>query len=112
MTRKQLRSIIKSELRRWHIDGEFTDEELNDRLNIAKDELSDDVGGFPGYAYGTTTSGVSRYQLPSQLMSYDRVEFNGKQLDRVRTDAIEAFSIPGAGSISWTVTNDTAYDNS
>ena len=84
-----------------------SEEILLTEINIAKDDFSNDVGGFPGYAYGTTTAGTERYQIPSQLMRLDRIEYSDKMLDRIYTDALEKFTVPTSGSITWTITNET-----
>jgi hypothetical protein len=108
MTRKEIRSYVISELRRLGIPQNFTDEDINIRINHAMDELAEDVGGFRGLASQTTVVNTERYKLPSELIGLDRVEFNGEVIDKVRTDAMKVFTTTAAGG-SWTVSKDTGY---
>lgn len=108
MTRKAIRSLIVSAMRRYDAAMMYTSDELNDRINFAMDELAEDVGGFRGVATQTTVVGTERYKLPSELISLNRVEFDGEVIDRVRTDAIKVFTVTASGG-SWVVSQDTGY---
>jgi len=108
MTRREIRSFIVSVLRRQNAGMAFTLDELNDRINFAMDELAEDVGGFRGVASQTTVANTERYKLPAEMISLDRVEFNGEIIDRVRVDAIKVLTTTAAGG-SWTVSRDTGY---
>lgn len=92
MTFKELKSFVRLQLRGLGRD-QILKEELELLINQAKDVLSFDVGGFTGVAARQTISGVERYVLPSELITFKRVEFNGKVLDRVYNDAIDVFDV-------------------
>lgn len=90
MNFKQIQSYIRLQLRGLGRD-QILKEELELLINQSKDELGQSVGGFPGMCARQTISGVERYALPDELISFKRVEFNGKQLDRKYSDSIDVF---------------------
>jgi len=92
MNFKQLQSFVRLQLPKKGRDA-ILKEELELLLNQAKDELAEEVSGFPGVAMRRTISGVERYALPTELIGLERVEFAGKIIGRVYSDAIEEFDI-------------------
>lgn len=90
MNFKEIESYIRLQMRRLG-RNEILKEELDLLVNQAKDELGESAGGWPGVCVRQTISGVERYALPSELISFSRVEFNGKVLDRIYSDAIDVF---------------------
>jgi len=101
MTLKQIKSFIRLNLP--NLGRDILDEELELLVNTAKNELCDDVGGFHGYASGTTTADTERYKLPTELVALERVEYDGEVINRCRASGMKYFTIPSSGTITWTV---------
>ncbi len=92
MTRQEIRSRVQIELRRRGMLDYYDPGELDAMINQAQDQFSEDVGGFRGVASLTTTAGTERYKLPSRVIGFNRVEFDGEIIDRVYLNAIKVIT--------------------
>ncbi len=93
MTRQEIRSRVIIELRRHGMTDYYDMAELDVMINQAKDEFSEDIGGFRGVASSTTTAGTERYKLPSRIIGFNRVEFDGEIIAyRIPVDAMKVIT--------------------
>jgi len=93
MNLKELKGTILAELRRKGKLGLYDPYEITLFINRAKDQLAEDVGGFPGVAVRNSLATVERYKLPDELIKLRRVEFDSEVIDRIYSDAIKQLDI-------------------
>ena len=81
MTLKTLRSYI-----RLNTTKNIDDTVLDALINVAKNNLFNDIGGVDDIVYATPT--LSLVQMPDSMLSLDKVELNDEILDRLYKDSI------------------------